>query len=193
MTLKIIIPVAFALSTDAFAVSIAKGTRNRERSVYSALRIGALFGGFEAAMCAAGWMLASLLGNAIRSLDHWIALTLLCGVGLKMIFEAWGAEGAHPEETEVRSSRSPLLWLITALGTSIDAAAIGIAFAFSGVAIWLAVPVIGLVSGSMSALGYVIAPSLGVRFGHRAEIVGGATLILIGALIFWSHQFGGLG
>lgn len=193
MTLNVIIPVAFALSTDAFTVSIAKGTRNRERSVYSALRIGALFGGFEAAMCTAGWLLASLLGDAIRSMDHWIALVLLGGVGLKMIFDAWSAEDSGPDELDLRASRSPLLWLVTALGTSIDAAAVGIVFAFSGVAILLAAPIIGLVSGSMSALGYLIAPSIGLRFGYRAEIAGGTVLILIGAFIFWSHQFGGHG
>ncbi|MHA7857813.1 MAG: manganese efflux pump MntP [Henriciella sp.] len=192
MSIQIVLPTALALSTDAFAVSVAKGTRAKQRSLPDAVRIGLLFGGFEAGMCALGWALANVFADAIRSIDHWIALILLGGVGLKMIFDAVGqSTDEHPTGPETTRAGSPILWLLTAMGTSIDAAAVGIALSFTQVSLWLAVPMIGLVSGTMSATGYYIAPTLGKRFGERAEIVGGIVLILIGAGIFYSHQFGG--
>lgn len=173
-------------------MSVAKGTRAKQRSFSDALRIGSLFGGFEAGMFALGWVLANFFADAIRSIDHWIALILLGGVGLKMIFDAIAQDGddaaTNPDPTR---RLSPILWLLTAMGTSIDAAAVGVAFSLTEVSIWLAAPLIGLVSGTMSAAGYYIAPMLGKRFGQRAEIVGGIVLIMIGAGIFYSHQFGG--
>ena len=194
MFFRIVLPTALALSTDAFVVAIAKGVKSRTRSVQAAAQIGLLFGVFEGGMCALGWALASLFADAIRTADHWIALLLLSGVGIKMIWDVIQGDDEEDEGDDAPSARkSPLLWLLTAMGTSIDAAAVGIAFAFSAVPIWLAAPVIGLMSGTISATGYLIAPMIGTRFGKRAEIVGGVVLILIGCFIFWSHTFGGEG
>ena len=144
-------------------------------------------------MCALGWLLASFLADAIRAVDHWIALLLLAGVGIKMIWDVVSGDDEGEEATPTEKPKSPLLWAITAMGTSIDAAAVGIAFAFSGVPIWLAAPTIAIMSGTISATGFLIAPSLGTRFGERAEILGGIVLIIIGGFIFWSHQFAGHG
>ena len=44
MLFRIVLPTAFALSTDAFVVAIAKGVQARTRSPTAALRIGLLFG-----------------------------------------------------------------------------------------------------------------------------------------------------
>lgn len=193
MFFRIVLPTAFALSTDAFVVAIAKGVQARTRSLTAALRIGLLFGSFEAGMCALGWSLAFLLADLIRAVDHWVALILLVIVGGKMIWEVVsGDDDEDADETNV-AKKSPLLWLLTAMGTSIDAAAVGVALAFSSVPILLAAPVIGLTSGTMSAMGYLIAPMIGLRFGKTAEVIGGVVLILIGCFIFWSHTFGGEG
>lgn len=192
MSLSLVLPVAFALSTDAFAVAIAKGTRVQTRSLSAAARVGALFGVFEAGMCILGWGLSSLFADAIRAFDHWIALLLLGGVGAKMILDA--LRPAHAEMGDVEQPRQTprLLWLLTAMGTSIDAAAVGVAFALTSVSILFAAPIIGAVSFAASTLGFYIAPVLGERFGQRAELAGGFVLIIIGLMIFISHQFGGI-
>ena len=192
MFFRIVLPTAFALSTDAFVVAIAKGVQARTRSLPAALRIGLLFGGFEAGMCALGWLGAFLLADLIRAVDHWVALVLLVIVGGKMIWEVIQGDDDE-EDDQPAAKKSPLLWLLTAMGTSIDAAAVGVALAFSSVPILLAAPVIGVTSGGMSAMGYLIAPMIGIRFGKTAEVLGGVVLILIGCLIFWSHTFGGHG
>ncbi|MFH1602926.1 MAG: manganese efflux pump, partial [Pseudomonadota bacterium] len=86
--------------------------------------------------------------------------------------------------------RTALGTVLTAVGTSIDAAAVGVAMALAGTSAWLALG-IGLTSFMMSAFGYLIGPAFGVRFGQRAEIGGGLVLILIGLSIFYSHMTGG--
>ena len=169
MFFRIVLPTAFALSTDAFVVAIAKGVQARTRSLMAALRIGLLFGSFEAGMCALGWSLAFLLADLIRAVDHWVALVLLAAVGGKMIWEVISGDNDDEAEDAPAAKKSPLLWLLTAMGTSIDAAAVGVALAFSSVPILLAAPIIGLTSGGMSAMGYLIAPMIGLRFGKRTQ------------------------
>lgn len=190
MSLKIILPISLALSTDAFAVAVAKGTRYRIRSVREAIKIGALFGSFEGIMCALGWSLAGLFAEAIRALDHWIALILLGGVGTKMILDAVRGENDDIDDSGPPKHSSRWIWALTAMGTSIDSAAIGVALALTSVSIWMASPIIGFVSFIASAVGFYIGPTLGTHFGKRAELLGGVLLILIGLAIFISHQFG---
>lgn len=187
MSLKLILPVALGLSTDAFAVAVGKGTQARSRETWASLKIGALFGAFEGGMCLAGWLLAASLASLVVAVDHWIALILLAGIGGKMIREGLSGEEAGDEET-APPPRSVMVWILTAIGTSVDSAAVGIAFALSGVSILLAAPIIAVVSMAASFSGYLLGPALGERFGRRAEIAGGLVLIAIGLTIFLSHM-----
>lgn len=186
MSLTLILPVALGLSTDAFAVAVSKGTQARTRELWASLKIGALFGAFEGGMCLAGWVLAASLASLVVAVDHWIALILLAGIGGKMIREGMTDEEDAQGDADP-PSRSVLVWLLTAIGTSVDSAAVGIAFALSGVSILLAAPIIAVISMAASFSGYLLGPSLGERFGRRAEIAGGLVLIAIGISIFLSH------
>lgn len=186
MSLTLILPVALGLSTDAFAVAVSKGTQARTRELWASLKIGALFGAFEGGMCLAGWVLAASLASLVVAVDHWIALILLAGIGGKMIREGMTDEEDDQGDADP-PSRSVLVWLLTAIGTSVDSAAVGIAFALSGVSILLAAPIIAVISMAASFSGYLLGPSLGERFGRRAEIAGGLVLIAIGISIFLSH------
>ncbi len=176
--------LSLSLSTDAFAASLARGARERNRQVRSALASGAIFGGMEGLMCLAGWALGAVFAGAIATFDHWIALILLGFIGARMIREGLGTdEGKAPD------GRGSLLGtVLIALGTSVDSATVGVALALSGTGP-LAALAIGAASFVASTTGYLIGPSLGARFGHRAEIVGGLVLILIGVSIFVEHTW----
>lgn len=182
-----LIPLSLGLSTDAFAASLARGGRRKTATIGMAIRSGAVFGFFEGAMCAAGWIGAASFAEQIRALDHWIALVLLAVIGGKMIHE-----GVSPDDDEGdHIERSGLVGTaVTALGTSIDSAAVGIALALSGMPLVSAV-VIGLFSFVASSVGFLIGPVIGTRLGKGAEIGGGVILILIGVGIFVSHMTGG--
>ena len=176
--------LALAMSTDAFAAAIGKGaTLNRPR-LLEALRIGLIFGSIEAVTPLIGWLIGRSASAYVEAWDHWIAFTLLVALGLHMIHE-----GLKPSEDEAeKPSRQPFFkTALTAIGTSIDAMAVGVGLAFIDVNIWLAAALIGLATTVMVTLGVMLGRVVGSVLGHRAEIFGGLTLIAVGVWILSGH------
>ncbi|MBG0858046.1 MAG: manganese efflux pump, partial [Bacteroidales bacterium] len=84
---------------------------------------------------------------------------------------------------------SKLMVLFTiALGTSIDAFAVGISFALLDVKIWTSGIIIALVTFLASMTAIRIGKSAGETLGHKVEIIGGIMLIAIGIKIFLEHM-----
>jgi len=100
-----------------------------------------------------------------------------------MIFE--GLKKTKDEEP--KDYGSTLVLLTIALGTSIDAFAVGISFALLDVRIWSAGIVIGAVTFLASMTAIRIGKSAGARLGNKVEIIGGLLLIAIGLKIFLEH------
>ncbi len=182
MNLIIILFTAIGLSMDAFAVAIAAGGNIRERRTIQALRIGGSFGSFQMIMPLIGWLLGSTLRPLIAAFDHWIAFGLLALIGLKMIHESMGSSCAR-EERPLTSRRL----LVLSLATSIDALAVGLSFAFIDYPILTAAVIIGAVTFLISAAGVFIGYAFCCLWGRRAELIGGAILILIGLKILLEH------
>ena len=175
------------LSMDAFAVSICKGLGMRKVNKKQALVIGLFFGGFQALMPFVGWLLGSQFEQYITSIDHWIAFILLGIIGGKMIVESIKPD---EEDDEVKEMDAPLdikEMFVLAVATSIDALAIGITFAFLDVNIVAAVLFIGVCTFVISAAGVKIGSVFGTRFKSKAEIAGGAILIILGLRILIEH------
>ena len=72
---------------------------------------------------------------------------------------------------------------LLAIATSIDALAVGVTFAFLDVSIVPAVTFIGVVTFVCSAIGVKIGSIFGTKYKSKAELFGGAVLILIGLKI----------
>ena len=149
-----------------------------------------MFGLAEGLMCLAGWLLARVAAHWITAVDHWIALILLAAIGGMMIRNGLGGADEDVADEPAAATSGLLATVVTALGTSIDAAAVGIALALAGGPAWSALA-IGLTSFTMASLGYRIGPKVAERLGGFAEIAGGAVLIGIGVSIFVSHMTGG--
>lgn len=179
--------LAVSLSSDAFAASLARGGAARLPGWGAAIGSGAVFGAAEGLMCFGGWLVAGIFAQKIAAVDHWIALLLLGVIGARMVREGLSGE----VEAEADAPRRGTLGgtVLTALGTSVDSAAVGAALALSGTGAISAL-VIGLTSFIASTIGFRIGPWVGARLGRRAEIAGGALLIAIGVSIFVSHVFG---
>ena len=174
--------LAVGLSMDAFAVSVCKGLSIRKLRLRHALIVGAWFGAFQALMPVLGWLLGSAFTDLIESVDHWIAVVLLLLIGGNMIREAL----SHEEE-DANPSLAPATMLLLAVATSIDALAVGITFAFLRVDILPAVTLIGVCTFLISAAGVKIGNVFGARYKSKAELAGGAVLVLIGAKILLEH------
>ena len=116
-----------SLSVDAFAASLRKGAAERNSRWKDAVRVGVVFGFFEAITPAIGYFLGYMLNGWIADYDHWVAFGLLFAVGAYMIREAM----MHKEDSTAESSTEVNYWRLaaTAIATSIDAAAVGISLA----------------------------------------------------------------
>lgn len=174
--------LAVGLSMDAFAVSVCKGLSIRALMPRHAVIVGAWFGAFQALMPLAGWLLGAAFADMIAAVDHWIAFVLLAFIGGNMIREALG----HGEE-DCDPSLAPLAMLVLAVATSIDALAVGITFAFLRVDIVPAVALIGVCTFVISAAGVKVGNVFGTRYKSKAELFGGAVLVLIGLRLLLEH------
>jgi len=174
--------IAVGLSMDAFAVSVCKGLATPKYKLRYSLICGAWFGSFQALMPTIGYFLGINFKKYITAIDHWIAFALLVIIGFNMIREALKSDD---EETDPSFSAKTMALL--AVATSIDALAIGITFAFLEVNIVAAVLFIGVCTFVISAAGVKIGSVFGTRFKSKAEIAGGAILIILGIRILVEH------
>ena len=174
--------LAVGLSMDAFAVSVCKGLAMPKITLKRTLTVGLWFGGFQALMPAAGYLLGVQFRDKITAVDHWIAFILLGLIGANMIKEA--CSGDCEEENESLDIRTMFL---LAVATSIDALAVGITFAFLDVHLLAAVSFIGITTFTLSAAGVKIGNVFGTRYKAKAELAGGVILILLGLKILLEH------
>lgn len=178
--------MAFSLSTDAFAVAIGKGAALRRPRFSEALKTGAIFGGIEAAMPVLGWLIGLVASGYIAAVDHWIAFTILALLGLKMVYESLFAK----DDCKAKPRRHKLGALVlAAIGTSIDALAVGMTLAIMDFNIWISALAIGSATCLMVMIGVMAGQYLGKRAGRMAELLGGLGLILVGCWILAEHLF----
>ncbi|RZJ94588.1 MAG: manganese efflux pump [Brevundimonas sp.] len=178
--------LSLSLSADAFAAAIGRGAQHRPRFV-EALKTGAIFGLIEAVTPVIGWGVGLVAAGLVERIDHWIAFVLLAGVGGRMI---WEARHEREEETGVAGAvkRGGMLALVaTAVGTSIDAAAVGVSLAFLGSHIWQVALGVGLTTFILATLGLLIGRQAGAKLGLWAERIGGVLLIGLGTKILLEH------
>lgn len=183
-------PVAIAIlsvsmSADAFAAAIGRGAQHRP-TVPQALRSGLVFGLVEAVTPLIGFALGVAAADFVEAVDHWIAFGLLGAVGLKMIWEALKREKADDEGARP-VSRGLVALVATALGTSIDAGAVGVGLALLNANIWLIAASIGATTFALATLGLLIGKAAGARLGRIVELVGGVALIALGLKILLEH------
>ena len=176
--------IAIGLGMDAFAVSLAVGSRRTPLEFRALFRLSFHFGLFQFIMPIIGWFLGQSIDQYIRDYDHWVAFALLAFIGVKMIRESGSAKSGQSKTID--HTRGMMLVLLS-LATSIDALAVGLSMAFLGVTIWIPSMIIGIVAAVMTAIGMMFGRKLGTRFGKRMELIGGIILIGIGIKILIEH------
>ncbi|MDH7640081.1 manganese efflux pump MntP [Sphingomonas oryzagri] len=176
--------LGLGLSVDAFAASVGKGAAMGTPRWRDAIRIGAVFGVFEALMPCLGWLIGKAVATWFSEYGGWIAFILLVGVGGHMMWEAWHGDLAEEHDADDKKPAMGILSVaLTAVATSIDALAVGVSLAVMGVPLLAACIVIGGVTTIIASSGVMIGKHAGLWLGRYAEIMGGGVLILIGAAI----------
>ena len=183
MSLFAIVVLAFSMSADAFAAALGKGSVLDRPRLSEALRTGLVFGTVEAITPVIGWAAGVAASAYITAIDHWIAFALLGVIGGKMILDCM----RRPAEQAKPKRHSFGLLLLTAIGTSIDAMAVGVTLAFLDANIVVTALAIGLATFVMTTIGIMVGRIIGGNFGRIAEGLGGVGLILIGTKILIEH------
>ena len=172
---------------DAFGASIGRaaavGGHARRADI---LKVSLLFGAFASLAPLVGWAIGNAFYALIEAYDHWIAFALLSLVGLKMVRDGW----IEAETNIVAHGYRPLVIVIAAIATSIDAAAVGITLPSFHVNVLFAAGVIGFVTFLASIAGSYLGRFVGMQMGRRAEVLGGIILIAIGVRIVIEHTAG---
>lgn len=177
--------VAVGLSADAFAVALADGLNLKRRR--NAVVIAFMFGLFQAAMPIAGYFAGRGLTQYISAVDHIIALCVLGIIGGKMMVESIreliGGGTPCPQSRELSF---PVI-IAQSVATAIDALIVGVSFAAINVEIAPAAAFIGAVTFALSLVGALGGQKLGLKLGVKAELFGGAVLVIIGVKTFLEH------
>lgn len=172
--------IAVGLAMDAFAVAVCKGLNMRKLDVKQTALIALFFGGFQAGMPLIGWFIGSRFAHYIESIDHWVTFILLAIIGGKMIWEAIKGGDECEECGESKLDLKELTAL--AIATSIDALAVGVAFAleYERDKVFVAVALIGIITAGLSAIGVFIGHKFGAKYKNKAEFAGGLVLVAMG-------------
>lgn len=193
MSFIALIFTAFALSMDAFAVSITKGMTIKNLKKNTSLKMALAFGIFQGAMPLLGWALGISFESYIKSIDHWVSFMVLGFIGFNMI-KGFFNNRKKEDESELEFSAtvdeddlSNKEIIMLAVATSIDALAVGISFAFLNVSIIPAASIICIITFLVCVVGVFVGNKAGDIFNGYSELAGGIILILIGFNIFNEH------
>lgn len=173
--------LSVALAMDAFAVSIALGSRQSHDLKSMALKAGIFFGGFQSLMPLVGFLAGVGLESYIADIDHWVAFGLLGLIGGKMVYESFGSND------EVVCATTNRMLLTLAIATSIDAMAAGFTLNLFILPPLISIIIIGIVTFCFSFAGVYIGAKGGEFLESKAEFIGGVVLIGIGLKILVEH------
>jgi len=177
--------IGVGLSMDAFAVSITLGLTIKKPKLIEILIPGFYFGFFQALMPFIGFFAGTYFTKYVQSFEHWVVFLFLGIIGGKMIKDSFSKD-------EEKTDTHPFMFvkmLLLAIATSIDALAVGITFAFFKLNIFIAIFIIGFTTFCISTAGVITGNIFGTRFKSKAELLGGAVLVLIGLKILIEHLF----
>ena len=171
MSIAEILLISIAVAMDAFAVAVCRGLAAVRVGWGEAVRVGVWFGAFQTLMPLLGilLMLSCRRATPVAVAAPYIASALLFGIGGNMIVEALRS-GATPAMLPALGAGEMCL---LALATSVDAFA-------SGVAMGCTVTLPTALAATLTMGVVLLGGRIGEKIGHRGELLGGGTLVLLG-------------
>lgn len=172
------------LAMDAFSVSLANGLGEPDMKKGKMTLIAGTFAFFQALMPMLGWVCVHTVVQYFEAFEKfvpWIALLLLGYIGGKMLIGGLRVKGGEVEKPTVGFGAL----MLQGIATSIDALSVG--FTISGYD-WLMALICALIIAAVTFVicmaGLVLGKKFGTKLSNKADILGGAILIVIGLEIF---------
>ena len=167
--------LAWALSMDAFAVSVGLGSKHVIKTTSLSLLAGLYFGIFQGIMPFIGYVGGRGVFAWVEVAAPWVAFLLLLFIGGKMIYASF-SPGIEDDIAHVTHK----LMLTLAIATSIDAMAAGFSLTLLDVNPLVACITIGVTTFIFSTIGVFVGDKFGTWLENKAELLGGIVLVLIG-------------
>lgn len=172
------------LAMDAFSVSLANGLGEPKMKLRKMCGVAGVFAVFQFLMPMIGWICVSTIAQLFSSFTRfipWIALILLGYIGGKMLIDGI----RHKDGSEEKPAVGLGGLLVQGIATSIDALSVGFTISDYGILeAVLSCLLIGVVTFAICFFGIIIGKKVGTKLSGKAEIFGGAILIIIGLEIF---------
>ena len=179
--------VAVALGVDNLAVAVGIGVGGVRRA--ARIRVALVFGLFEAGMPVLGVVAGHSASAALGGAASLVGGLLLAAVGGYQVFAALHERTTEGSRTTADAAPGAgNAWggwrlLVSGFALSLDNLVVGFALGAYHVGLAAAALVIGVVSVAMSLAGLEAGARLGVALGHRAELIGGGMLAVVGIVI----------
>ena len=184
-TALILVALSVGLSNLAASVGIGVGGVDRR----TRLRVGIIFGLFEAAMPVVGLLIGRGLAGGLGRAADWLAAVLLILVGGAGIV---GGIRARKSATSRASSvgraanqdqPGVVQLAVSGFALSLDNVVAGFALGSYQVGVLAGVVVFGVVSAAMSLAGLEFGARIGSRAGQAGRIIGGVLVAGVGVAI----------
>ena len=181
--------LGFGLAMDAFSVSLANGMNEPKMKTPRMCLISGIFAFFQFAMPMIGWFCVysiARLFTYFQKFIPWIALVLLCFIGIKMIVDC--VKGCDEGSSCAKVGFGALI--VQGIATSIDALSVGFTISdYTPVGALISCLIIGVLTFFICFGGIAIGKFAGTKLANKAGILGGSVLIFIGLEIFIKSFF----
>jgi putative Mn2+ efflux pump MntP len=182
--------VAASVGMSNFGAAIAIGVSGVDAR--TRLRVGLIFGAFEAGMPVLGLIIGDQLAAPLGHAARWLGAALLIAVGGYALIAATRAGRASrggPAHQSGEAVRPAICLagtgrlLLSGLALSMDNLAVGFALGTYRTSIVAGAIIIGAVSVALSLLGLELGARIGAAVGERGEQLAGLVLISVGITI----------
>ena len=167
---------ALAVGFGNFAASIGIGMSGATAA--TRVRVGLIFGVFEAGMPLVGLVAGQSVARALGGVAGYAGGALLVGIGGWQLVQAFRANN-HGPMPPMRTGRL----LLTGFALSLDNLVVGFSLGAQHISLIQAVVVFALVSVCLSVLGLEFGRRIGAALEFGAEYLAGIALMAVGLII----------
>lgn len=174
----------FGLAVDSFLISLSNGLNapNIKRSRIFAM--ASVFALFQLIAPMIGWLCINTIAKRFELFEEcmsWVALAVLCYIGVKMIIDGVSRKNSAIEKPKV----GVIALLLQAVITSIDALSVGFAIAdYDWKMAFVGSIIIALITFGFFICGFCIGKKCGIKLANKASVLGGIIFIFIGVEVF---------
>jgi putative Mn2+ efflux pump MntP len=185
MNLTFLILIVLSLSLGIFELAFSLGKTFSRIKIIRVVKIAGILVLLQIPALVAGWFSGEKIENLIKSYDHWIPISLLIALGMKMIFES------IRYFKNLKKFKSLTVMMIPGIIVAIffDMIIVGLSVAFYSNKLLPVLAIFALMSLPAAMAGIYWGKTTQLKYGIPSKILGGLVFISLGINYWLSIQF----